>query len=262
MNPQASLYKNHTMTKQEKEQLSEAIQQLPDSWLALMNQKLARIFFVDDLLGAGIADWIVDKDGHVVYTLILNPALFQASAKDWLESRANSSFTDGDYRLAIEGLKGISALQYALWHEGAHVMDYARQTTIINDDLLNKFLKIDKQATAFTQGVWDIDKTMPVAVFDFSARKKLNPYHMNAHKTQVENDALLQTFSDLQKTPFVTPYASSSWAEDYADYMVFKLAQALTGNELYWQLKQDDQVKNEYFPLNHAINQERQLHDY
>ena len=260
MNPQADLYKSYTLSAAEQQQFAQAIAKLPTSWQQVMQQKVSRFFFIDQLLGGGITDWVVDAQGERVYTMILNPALFKASAQEWLEMRENSSFAEGPFHLSLNGFENISALQYILWHEAAHLIDFETQQTPVNDVLLRKHFGFDKNVTAFTKNVWKARETavpQPLSDFDFPARKNINPYRMNIHQTQIDNSVLKQSFMDWKKTPFTTIYASSTWAEDFADFAAFTLAAKLTGKSPQWLLKDNGKTIGQHTPLVHPINKQR-----
>jgi len=76
MNPQASRYQIYQPTMRERQVLQQAIVHLPEAWQKLMLQKLARFYFVDNLLGGGITDWIIAPNGTLQYVMILNPLGF------------------------------------------------------------------------------------------------------------------------------------------------------------------------------------------
>ena len=58
------------------------------------------MFFVENLIGAGITDWVIKREtGEQFYTIMLNPRLFHISAKTWLEYRANSMFSIANQKL-------------------------------------------------------------------------------------------------------------------------------------------------------------------
>lgn len=260
MNPQAKHYKPYQLTADEQRQFTQAIATLPLPWRKIMQQKLSHFFFVDQLLGGGITDWIITKENSRAYTMILNPALFKASAKEWLEYRENAFFKKGPYRISVEGMEDVSALQFILWHEVAHLIDFETQHTPINDALLRQHFGFDKTSTPFTRDVWKAGSSgapQPLPAFDFPARKNLNPYHMNLHKEQMENELLKQTFAEWSQTPFVTIYAASSWAEDYADFAAFIIALSRTGKVPHWLLTKNGQRIAEYSPLKHPMNKSR-----
>lgn len=260
MNPQAKSYKPYQLTADEQRQFTQAIAALPAPWRKIMRQKLTRVFFIDQLLGGGITDWIIDAEDRRAYTMILNPAMFHASAKAWLEMRENTSFKEGPYRIEVEGLEGVSALQYILWHESAHLIDFETQQTPINDALLRQHFGFNKTTTPFAKGVWtpaDKEAARPLPAFDFTARSSINPYHMNLNRPQMENAALKQAFEAWSQTPFVTIYASTSWAEDYADFAAFILALNRTGHMPRWLLKRDGETIADFSPLMHPANKQR-----
>ncbi len=257
INPQASQYQGYDLSDKQKRQLAQAIATLPRPWQKIMRQKLSRFFFIKNLLGGGITDWIIAADGRLIYTMILNPALFDATASDWLKMREGGSFETGDYRLQISGLQDVSALQFILWHEVAHLIDYENRYTSIADPLMRSYLDLKASGTTpFMHNVWQ-SSNQPASGFDFPARSKLNPYHMNAQQPRIANSELPNTFAVWQQTPFVTLYAASSPAEDFADFAAFHIARKSSGHEPVWQLMEKEHIVAKYTPLTHPANRTR-----
>ena len=255
INPQAEQYEAYALSDTQKQQLAQAIATLPRPWQKIMRQKLSRFFFIKNLLGGGITDWIIAADGRLTYTMILNPALFDATASEWLKMRESGSFETGDYRLQISGLQNVSALQFILWHEVAHLIDYENRYTSIADPLMRSYLDLKSNGTTpFMHNVWQSGNQ---PTFDFPARNKLNPYHMNARQPRIANPELPSTFISWQQTPFVTLYAASSPAEDFADFAAFHIARKRSGHEPVWQLVKKEHIVAKYAPLTHPANRAR-----
>jgi len=221
LNPTALSYHVYLPSITEKSQLKQAFQALPHQWQQILQHKLTRIFFVKNLIGAGITDWVIKREtGEQFYTIMLNPRLFHTTAKTWLEYRANSMFTQGDYHITYANIPDVSALTYALLHETAHIIDFEKRYTPIVDPLIRQYRDVPSTPTAFTQAIWS-DYSQPKAAYDFAYRDKLNAYHLSVKRGYISNAKLPEIFSSLSQRPFVSLYASLSWAEDYADFAAF-----------------------------------------
>ena len=259
LNPVASSYKAYLPSKAEQEQLKQSFTALPKNWQSLLKYKLTRIFFVENLIGAGITDWVINrKTNEQFYTIMLNPKLFNTSAQNWLEYRANSMFSDGDYRITYANFPPVSALTYALLHETAHIIDFEQHITPVVDPLIAQYMPITNTPTAFSKQVWS-DYAKPEQSFDFPYRNKLNAYQLNVKRGFINNQNLPQIFASLEKLPFVSLYASLSWAEDYAELITFYHLQTMTKTPLRLQLKKGKETIVDSTPLNTPINQKRLL---
>jgi len=257
MGKQPHRYATHPLSGAERQMLQQALATLPENWQALLRQKLAGIFFVDQLLGGGISDWVVAPDGSVAYTMILNPALFRHTAAEWLDLRENASFAKGPLHLAAGGWDGVSALTYVLWHESAHLLDYERRITPYVEAELRDFRRDPDASSPFTQAVWQkIDEPLPA--FDFENRKSLNPYRMNENKPLLPNRDLASLFDAWSRTPFVSLYASGSWTEDLADFAAFRLQAERSGKEPYWELRNGGKSLGRFEPMGEVLNRERE----
>jgi len=170
--------------------------------------------------------------------------------------KANGSFEEGEYRLVIQGMEGISALELILLHETVHLMDYETHLTPFTDVLAGQYLHLPNHPTRLTREIWQSYR-QPVKNFDYEIRKQMNPYHMDLHKPQASNAKLRQVFTQWKTTPFVTLYASSSWAEDVAELMAFDWLKEPMGKSPTWLLKLNNNVVDSFMPLRHPKNRKR-----
>jgi len=259
LNPIASSYQVYLPSAIEREQLKQSFKALPPQWQQVLKHKLTRIFFVKNLIGAGITDWVVKREtGEQFYTIMLNPRLFHTTAKTWLEYRANSMFTQGDYHITYANIPHVSALTYALLHETAHIIDFEKRYTPIVDPLIRQYRDVPSTPTAFTQAIWS-NYSQPKAAYDFPYRDKLNAYHLSVKRGYISNTKLPEIFKSLSQRPFVSLYASLSWAEDYADFAAFHYLQIMGKAPLRLQLKKGKETIVDITPLNTATNQKRLL---
>ena len=259
LNPIASSYQAYLPTNAEKAQLKQSFEYLPPQWQDVLKHKLTRIFFVENLIGAGITDWVIKREtGELFYTIMLNPRLLHTTAKTWLEYRANSMFSQGDYHITYANIPHVSALTYTLLHETAHIIDFEKRYTPIVDPLIREYRDVPNTPTAFTQDIWR-DYNQPKAAYDFPYRDKLNAYHLSVKRGYIANNKLPEIFTALSQRPFVSLYASLSWAEDYADFAAFNYLQTMAKAPLRLQLKKGKETIVDITPLNTVTNQKRLL---
>jgi len=259
LNPIALSYQVYLPSIAEKSQLKQAFQALPHQWQHILQHKLTRIFFVKNLIGAGITDWVINREtGEQFYTIMLNPRLFHTSAKTWLEYRANSMFSRGDYRITYANIPNVSALTYALLHETAHIIDFEKRITPVVDPTIDQYKPINLTPTPFTQNIWQ-DYAQPTQNYDVPYRNKFNAYQLNIKRGVIDNQKLPEIFANLARRPFVSLYACLSWAEDYADLAAFHYLQTMNKMPLRLQLKKGKETIVDITPLKTSTNQKRLL---
>ncbi|MDQ6984625.1 MAG: hypothetical protein Q9M44_07905 [Ghiorsea sp.] len=257
LNPIAETYTAYLPSKAEQAQLKQSFDALPQAWQTLLKHKLTRIFFVENLIGGGITDWVINREtGKQFYTIMLNPRLFHVSAKSWLEYRANSMFSQGKYRITYANIPHVSALTYILLHETAHIIDFEQRHTPIVDPLIREYRDVSNTATAFTQHIWH-DYSQPKPTYDFAYRDQLNAYHLSVKRGYIDNAKLPEIFASLSQRPFVTLYASLSWAEDFADLSALYYLQTMGEAPLRLQLKKGKETITDIMPLGYPLNQQR-----
>ncbi len=119
----------------------------------------------------------------------------------------------------------IQILLYLLIHETGHVEDYINQATPYIGDFHKYYISKYKSGsvtnmTEFTENIWKT-RVMPEYTYDFFNRTKFNFYGMDSNKSLLPNNDIPETYRTFSKTPFVSPYAGTNWAEDFAEYVTF-----------------------------------------
>lgn len=247
----APRYAARTPTAKDATLVSSYIHLLPKPYQAVFSKKLLGMYFIDNFSGAGMTDWIVDKNNNKYYYMVLNSALLKASMDDWLTYRGDSYFDKPGKapRIRVRTNTDFKAIMYALLHEGAHVIDYELGVTPYSNPLEKKLRGHAGKTFGFTDGVW-LQRTHPVAGYDFKHRGKLNPYGAIAKKGLISRSELSLMFSQLTKSPFVSFYGGTSWNEDFADSMAYQiLEQKLGGTVKVDLLNKRNKVIGEYEPV-------------
>lgn len=258
INPAATDYRPYELSAEQQQKFAEALDSLPQKWRNTMRKKLTRFFFVENLLGGGITDWIIDTDGKLAYTMILNPALFDVTASQWFSMKENGSFENGAFALRLEGTEGVSALKMILWHESAHLVDFESGYSPIIDPLLRQYKQKILTSTPFTKDVWSMNGTLsPRHAIPF--KDKLNPYGMDRRRQPLPNSTLPQAFKALATSPFASLYAATSPMEDFAELASFAVARNRTGTAPHLALYRYGKRLALSEPLTHPLNRQRLL---
>lgn len=219
-----SSYTIYVPNETEMKTIEQAIDALPALNKRVMQERVIGIYFVNNFLGTGYTDCILDKNGEFYIFLAFNPGILKRSANEWLTSKERTCFIGdkADVRVEVTVDTGISGFFGILLHESAHAVDYVRNITPYIDNEHRNILEERKQKpkeTEFVKGVWEKYKD-PLINNDYEGRKELSFYGMNKgpHVKISDSSDLYKKFS---KSPFVSLYGSMSWSEDLAEFILF-----------------------------------------
>jgi hypothetical protein len=199
---------------------------LPSVIQETMEDKLIGVYFVKNFKGGGLTDVTWDVNGELYVFLVLNPDILNYDITQWITFRDLTSFVDDQegYELLVDCGGEYKALLHTLVHEGAHIYDlYNRVTPFTIRGISPDGIKTD--STQFTKGTW-AGYRQPLFKYDFKKRSLITAYGLTEPSIPLSQAQYI--YSNLEKTPFLSPYASLSWAEDYAETVAwFWLTQVL-----------------------------------
>jgi hypothetical protein len=249
-------YKAHALSPAEMTMFAEYIKLLPEKYQTTFSSKLLAVYFIDNFAGAGLTDWVVDKDGKFYYYVILNSALLEQSLDEWLTYRENSFFTPGS-PLSIQIRTGTSykALMYGFLHEGGHIVDMEYHVTPYLDAAHKKTINQQTEVSDFTRSVWESQKT-PVAEYRFNNQDRLNVYGI-FDRALVPASEMEIMFNQLGKTPFVSFYSGTAWYEDFADLVTYRYIDKKLGGSISMELYEDGRLLKKRLPAKLKIRGDR-----
>lgn len=252
-------YSARTSTAEELALVNAYIALLPRAQQRVFAEKLLALYIVDGFSGAGMSDWVVDRDGRIYYYVILNSALFSTSLDDWLSHKEDSPFDQSaaEPTLRVRTQTAYKALMYGLLHEGAHIVDYERGITPYLDPLHRQLSGRTGETSAFTSEVWE-KWTRPAARYDFKHRSELNTYGIFTRKALIPRSELAGIFAQLKNSPFVSFYSATSWNEDFADYLTYHHIETKLGGTVAVELLQAGQVIDRYAPTKTPVAKGRE----
>jgi len=206
---------------------------MPDSFREILQNKIAGIYFVKNLLGSGLTDWVLDENRNIYLIMVFNSDVLSRSISDWLTYKENSCFiyNADEFRIKMDCGNQVDGFLYILLHELSHSYDYINRVTPAVDPELSGILNAERAQTEFVAGIWK-DYAAPETDKDFESRKNITFYKMNQGPKISIADAM-SIYQQLQETPFVSLYGCISWAEDFAElsafyYLTEKLNQKFT----------------------------------
>ncbi|WP_146204564.1 hypothetical protein [Massilia glaciei] len=203
----------------------QAIAELPVNIKKLLDDKLAGIYFVRDLGGTGYTDYV---DGGIFsadagYIVLDIDVLKKYTANAWATWKENTPFrSDPQYRLDVrieqqESNNRKNAIQYLLLHEIAHVLSIGEKFHPRWDRRLDA--KTNLADTPFAKHSWKLDKNFYfVGRFDstFPLRKDI-VYYFGA---RFDSEQMARVYEQLETTDYPTLYAATRPEEDFAESLV------------------------------------------
>jgi hypothetical protein len=207
-------YQAYQPTEDEKKEFSRIIHGLPLRMQLALRERAVGIYFVSNLKGNGLTDWVLDSKQQTYFYTILNPSGFQKSLSQTLAQRERSPFV-GSPAFSIDVGEGGSGMIYSLSHELAHAFDYVEGLTPYTEPhhakRLGRPLKV-------SWGPW-AEYDLPRPESDFPARSQLAFYGFKPPK--LDAAAAPDVCAQWAKSPFVSLYGSLNWADDAAELFVF-----------------------------------------
>ncbi|MDE2489810.1 MAG: hypothetical protein KGM24_03125 [Elusimicrobia bacterium] len=206
-------YRAYAPTPAQRRILAETVDGLPPRLREALDERLIAFYFVKNLKGNGLTDWVLDASSRTYVYMLLNPAGFDESLSAALTGRERSAFR-GKADVRVDAGPGGSGMLYTVTHESAHAFDYVRGLTPYTEPRLGELL-----GRAAPNG-WDVWESYanPRPADDFPARAKLRFYGFGAPElAAAEAPAVC---AQLAASPFASLYGSRTWAEDAAELFV------------------------------------------
>ncbi len=217
-------YTSYKVTEKELKIIEAAVKQLPPMLRRMLKERVLEVYFINDFLGSGMTDWLVDSAKKIYCVMYFNPVTLKMDMSEWLSYKEKTCFImdDKDIDITVNAGNKYSAFLGILLHEAVHVADYALNITPYVEDN-TRALSIVKgeriKESAFTKGIWNSLDT-PAEKFDFKERRKISFYTLGGGpKLHISEAAAI--YREFSATPFVSIYGSMSWAEDICEYLLF-----------------------------------------
>lgn len=192
---------------------------LPPYLKRILDEKLIGVYFVNNLLGSGLTEWVASENGTYSF-IVLDPYVLKKGISELLTEKENTCFiqdSESDISIRINCGTSYSGFYYILLHEAVHVADYSLRITPYTDNTFRNFYSIKTSETSFTGGVWE---GYSDTVGSFSFRNDTTFYGFRGGPKIPLSEAV-EIYSGLEKSPFVSLYGSLNWAEDLAEYITF-----------------------------------------
>lgn len=216
-------YRSYEPTPADRAMVMDYLRLLPPVYEKTFRERCVGIHFVPDMVGNGLADWIVGPEGRIYFHLMLNPTSMTKTITETLSERERSAFIPAKgWSLEVEAGARYKGLLYALLHEGAHCLDYALEISPYTDEGMPPAYRPARPALRdFFMSSWS-GYSRPLPARDFPGRGKVSFYGLGGGpKLGIAEAADL--YRGLAGSGFASLYGAQSWGEDLADLATFSI---------------------------------------
>ena len=244
-------YTSYKPSKKEIQIINKSFSLLPPLMLKYIKERVIEIYFINDLWGSGMTDWLVDKNGKIFCVMYFNPMTLKKNMSEWLTYKERTCFKKDhkDTLISIRGGVKYSGFLGILLHEGTHVIDYCKNITDYveaNTLRVRKYFNKKILITPFTKKIWQ-SIYKPSSKYDFPIRKKITFYGFSKGPKLKLSEAPT-AYEQLSKTPFVSLYGGLSWAEELAELALFYHITKVLKQPYVIELKKNKQIVFSYEP--------------
>lgn len=246
-------YKVYPLSDEEIALCAEYLDKLPEQHKKILKKRLVGIYFIENFLGSGMADFVLDSERILYCNLFLNPETIQNDISTWMSFRENSCFIkeepgkNSQITIIQDCGKDYTGLMYILLHETTHVVDYVCSITPYIEEAIKVIFNKKHVHTKFTQNVWDTaDK--PVKEYDFDLRPEITFYGMGGGPKISKKDAEA-LYTGCEKTPFASLYGSLNWADDLAEFYTWYYYTTVLNQSYEIRIYKGDTLMHTFKPM-------------
>jgi hypothetical protein len=221
-------YLGYAPTPAERKMITGWLDLLPGKMRAALEKRLIGIFLVDNFLGNGLAEMVLDPATGEKYSWVtLNAGGLRRTLSETLSEREASAFSGGGVSVECGG-REPAGLFYSLLHEATHAYDY---TVGITPYVEPEWFEALNGGPPRPEPAWEVWKgySAPGPGHDFAARKRLSFYGLGGGPKLKASEAS-SAYESLAASPFVSLYGSQNWAEDAVELMVYAATRRLLGS--------------------------------
>jgi hypothetical protein len=229
-----------------------AFTELPETLRKRAAEKLAGIYFADDMGSTGFTDQIYDAGGvpKAAFVLLDPSVLDKYTANGWATWKENTPFRP-DSALRLEAIiedsandNRMSAIQYILLHEIAHVLSVGAQFHP-NWNIAPARVRSTSEFPFFEQS-WFVSREEQnyASHFDYAfPQRKSIVYYSGA---RLPGSAMLAAYERLDKTNFPTLYAATHPADDFAESLASFVHTVILKKPFEIRIYRDGEIAKRY----------------
>jgi hypothetical protein len=212
----------HLLTADEQRTLAAAFAALPPLHRRMLRERLHSLSFLDGMPNTALTSPVNPGEAVTLYHWTIRAGVLHEHVSDWLTAKERTLFSADASPLSVSVEAGtMDAILYVLLHEGTHVVDGALGLT---PAMPRGGSETPGRSTPFTAGVWS-DRLVPVAAYRDALLEQLT---FRRGGKPLRLDQARPLYLALQRTPFVSAYASTNWYDDLAETLsVYHLTERL-----------------------------------
>ena len=245
-NPDYTIYQ---LSESEEELLDQYISLLPQLYRNIFNERLIGIYFINDFMGSGMADYVLSENGEIYTILILNPIVLESSLSELMTYKDSSCFSTNDrqYKVNIEISDEYSGLLYILMHEATHIVDYIEHVSPYVEPNMKELGMTRETGTPFTDQFWNDYRELK-DIISVEYRERIH-FYAKSEKDQIANREIPLVYRELMTSPFTSLYSYYSWAEDLAEYITLYYFTQIMGMQYKISIFENELPILEYEPF-------------
>ena len=254
-------YAAHDLSPEERDIFRQCLADLPETYKTILKERLIGIYVVDDFLGSGLADYVLDENDRVYTILLFNPLVLQDNLTDLVTRKENTCFIPDrpDMSIAVNLDDRLPGLLYILMHEATHIVDYVnRCTPYVEPDIL-KIKGNFSEPRPFTDRLWaDYTRFRDDCVF---AYKDQVTFYGMSQGPKITISAAADVYRAMAGVPVASLYGTFNWAEDFAEYMTFRYLTKEKGTDYTITVSDKGKIVFQYQPFENeqVADRERDL---
>lgn len=251
-------YRSYVLTRAEERKFINILSLMPPVHRRVFQNRVVGVYFIENFLTSGMTDYIYSQDQFYCF-MILDRNVLQYNISQLLTIREKSVFkqSSGKYNVKIKVSGQDPGLLYILVHELTHAVDLVHRVSPFLEPALRKVQSNQKrfQGAKITDPYWQSYKQTR-STYDFMNRDRLTFYGFRNGPllNATEMPALYQAWS---KSPFVSIYASTIWAEDLAELVSFFHLTAIMKRTYTVNLYHQGRLLHSYHPVRSSLIQKR-----
>jgi hypothetical protein len=238
----------HVLTDAERTSLARAFTTLPPVHQRVLRERLRRISFLDGMPNTALTSMVDPDSATPVYDLTIRAGVLRESASEFLTNKERTCFDfSGSTRTVVVEAGPLEAIVYVLLHEATHMVDGSLSLTPVEGR------NPAGDADLLTAGVW----TDRLTVASAYANPLLDGLVYRRGGRPIPVSDAHKVYGALQRTPFVSLYASSNWHDDVAELVAWHHLTSRMGQPYRIVVRERDQEVLVYEPMASPLVQRR-----
>jgi hypothetical protein len=238
----------HVLTDAERTALARAFTTLPPVHQRVLRERLRRISFLDGMPNTALTSMVDPDAAAPVYDLTIRAGVLHESVSEFLTNKERSCFDfSGSTRTVVVEAGPLEAIVYVLLHEATHMVDGSLGLTPVEGR------SPGGDAALLTAGVW----TDRLTVASAYAHPLLDGLVYRRGGRPIPVSDAHKVYGALQRTPFVSLYASSNWHDDVAELVAWHHLTSRMGQPYRIVVRERDQEVLVYQPMASPLVQRR-----